>query len=68
MMSHVSKGEILDTVPPRAYRATPPGKKLILDELVAITGYHSKYLIHCCDIPHMPVSGSSGAASEDERR
>ena len=46
MMSHKSKRELLDTVRPRYYKATRPEKKRILDEWVAITGYHRKYLIH----------------------
>lgn len=51
MMSYRSKRELLDTVRARYYKATRPEKTRMLDELVAITGYHRKYLIHLLKHP-----------------
>lgn len=43
MMSQKSKRELLEAVRPRYFRAGRKGKKLILDEFTAATGYHRKY-------------------------
>lgn len=61
MMSYRSKRELLDTVRPRYYKATRVEKKCMLDELVAITGYHRKYLIHLLKHP-------SGSRQRRKRR
>jgi len=46
MMSQQSKRELLDTVRARYRSATRSQKSDQIDGLVAITGYHRKYLIH----------------------
>ena len=45
MMSQRSKRELLETIRPRYLKANKSGKKRILDEFVAATGYHRKYAI-----------------------
>ncbi len=45
MMSQGSKRELLETVQPRYRKARRKEKQKILDEFVAITGYHRKYAI-----------------------
>jgi hypothetical protein len=45
MMSQRSKRELWETIQPRYLRATKTGKKNILDEFIATTGYHRKYAI-----------------------
>jgi hypothetical protein len=45
MMSQKSKRELIEAVRPRYLKANKPGKKRILDEFVACTGYHRKYAI-----------------------
>lgn len=45
MMSQGSKRELIETVRPRYRRAGKKEKGAILDEFVAITGYHRKYAI-----------------------
>jgi hypothetical protein len=45
MMSQKSKRELIEAVRPRYLKANKPGKKRILDEFVASTGYHRKYAI-----------------------
>jgi hypothetical protein len=46
MMSIHSKREVLERVVPRYWAARGVEKRRILDEFVAITGYHRKYAIH----------------------
>jgi hypothetical protein len=45
MMSQRSKREMIETIQPRYMRANKAGKEHILDEFVAVTGYHRKYAI-----------------------
>jgi hypothetical protein len=45
MMSQRSKREMIESIRPRYLRASKSGKKQILDELIATTGYHRKYAI-----------------------
>ncbi len=45
MMSQRSKREMIEAVRPRYLKATKAGKKQILDEFIATTGYHRKYAI-----------------------
>lgn len=43
MMSQQSKRELLEEIHPRYIKAKKPEKKAMLDEFVAMTGYHRKY-------------------------
>ena len=45
MMSQSSKREMIEAIRPRYLKASRAGKKQILDEFVATTGYHRKYAI-----------------------
>lgn len=45
MMSQRSKRELLQAIRPRYLKANKAGKRGILDEFVAATGYHRKYAI-----------------------
>jgi hypothetical protein len=45
MMSQRSKRELIETIHPRYLKANKAGKEQILDEFIAITGYHRKYAI-----------------------
>jgi hypothetical protein len=45
MMSQNSKKELLETIQPRYRKVNKSEKQLILDEFVAITGYHRKYAV-----------------------
>jgi len=45
MMSQGSKKELLETIRPRYRKASKTEKQKILDEFVAVTGYHRKYAI-----------------------
>ena len=45
MMSQNSKQELLETIQPRYRKATKSEKQQILDEFVAITGYHRKHAV-----------------------
>lgn len=45
MMSQGSKRELLETIRPRYRKASKKEKQKILDEFVAVTGYHRKYAI-----------------------
>jgi len=45
MMSQGSKQELLATIQPRYLKAGRKDKQKILDEFVAVTGYHRKYAI-----------------------
>ena len=45
MMSQGSKREMIETIHPRYLRANKAGKAQILDEFIAVTGYHRKYAI-----------------------
>ena len=45
MMSQGSKRELLETIRPRYRKASKKEKQTILDEFVAVTGYHRKYAI-----------------------
>lgn len=45
MMSQRSKRELLATIRPRYRKASKKEKQKILDEFVAVTGYHRKYAI-----------------------
>jgi hypothetical protein len=51
MMSSQGKKELLDTVRTRYRSATRAQKSAQLEQLVAITGYHRKYLIHLLSHP-----------------
>lgn len=51
MMSRQSKREVLDTVRSEYYQASRPQKKVQLDQLVALTHYNRKYLIHLLKHP-----------------
>jgi hypothetical protein len=53
MMSQQSKRELLNTVRSRYRSATRAKKGVLLDELVAMTGYHRKYLIHLLGHPYV---------------
>ncbi|MEI8132776.1 MAG: hypothetical protein WCG34_10100, partial [Leptolinea sp.] len=44
-MFRSSKHEMAETIRPRYLKANKVGKKLILDEFIATTGYHRKYAI-----------------------
>jgi len=43
MMSQRSRRELLEEIRPRYLKAKKSGKKIMLDEFVATTGYHRKY-------------------------
>jgi hypothetical protein len=45
MMSQRSKKELVEAIQPRYLKASKNGKKTILDEFIAATGYHRKYAI-----------------------
>ncbi len=45
MMSQHSKREMIEEIRPRYLKANKAGKKHILDEFIATTGYHRKYAI-----------------------
>ena len=45
MMSQRSKREMIEAIRPRYLKANKAGKKQILNEFVATTGYHRKYAI-----------------------
>jgi hypothetical protein len=45
MMSQRSKREMIETIRPRYLKANKAGKGQILDEFIAVTGYHRKYAI-----------------------
>lgn len=45
MMSQRSKREMVETIHPRYLKANKAGKGQILDEFIAVTGYHRKYAI-----------------------
>ncbi|MDE2107333.1 MAG: DDE-type integrase/transposase/recombinase [Patescibacteria group bacterium] len=45
MMSQRSKREMIATIQPRYLKADKAGKAKILDEFIAVTGYHRKYAI-----------------------
>jgi hypothetical protein len=45
MMSQRSKREMIETIQPRYLKANKAGKAQILDEFIAVTGYHRKYAI-----------------------
>lgn len=45
MMSQRSKREMIEAIHPRYLKANKAGKEQILDEFIAITGYHRKYAI-----------------------
>jgi hypothetical protein len=51
MMSRQSKREVLDTVRSEYYQASRPKKTAQLDQLVALTHYNRKYLIHLLKHP-----------------
>lgn len=52
MMSIHGRREVLEAVVPRYWAARGDEKRRILDEFVAITGYHRKYAIHV--LRHLP--------------
>ena len=54
MMSIRSKREVLERVVPRYWAARGAQKRRILDEFVAITGYHRRYAIHVLRHPPEP--------------
>ena len=57
MMSIHSKREVLERVVPRYWAVRGVEKRRILDEFVAITGYHRKYAIHVLRHPPEPRKG-----------
>ena len=52
MMSQRSKREMIEAIRPRYLKANRAGKKQILDEFIATTGYHRKYAIRV--LKHAP--------------
>jgi hypothetical protein len=52
MMSQRSKKELTEAIQPRYLKASRKGKKQILDEFIAATGYHRKYAIRV--LKHRP--------------
>ena len=61
MMSQRSKREMIETIQPRYLKANKAGKEQILDEFVAVTGYHRKYAIrvlkHGCNPKGLKKAG-----------
>lgn len=53
-MSQRSKREMVETIRPRYLKANKAGKRQILDELIATTGYHRKYAIRVLKHPPKP--------------
>ncbi len=51
MMSQTSKRELLATIRPRYTLGNRTEKQVVLDELVATTGYHRKYAIQVLNHP-----------------
>ncbi len=51
MMSQTSKRELLAAIRPRDTLGSRTEKQLVLDELVATTGYHRKYAIQVLNHP-----------------
>jgi len=51
MMSQTSKRELVAAIRPRYTLGSRPEKQLVLDELVATTGYHRKYAIQVLNHP-----------------
>jgi hypothetical protein len=45
MMSQRSKRELMETIQPRYLKTNKAGKEQILDEFIAVTGYHRKHAI-----------------------
>ncbi len=64
MMSQRSKRELLQVVRPRYLKANKAGKRAILDEFVAATGYHRKYAIRL--LKHGP--GPKGRKKKGRRK
>ena len=65
MMSHRSKRELLDTVRARYCAASRGEKTRMLDDLVAVTDYHRKYLIHLLN--HRPPGRRRGGRRRKRR-
>jgi hypothetical protein len=59
-ISASARRELVQAVAGR-YRIAQPGQKHeILDEFVAITGYHRKHAIRVLNAPHTTTAGFSG--------
>ena len=57
MMSQTSKRELVAAIRPRYTLGSRTEKELVLDELVATTGYHRKYAIQVLNHPPKRLAG-----------
>jgi len=66
-VSQGSKREMIEAVRPRYLKANRAGKEQILDEFIAITGYHRKYAIRILKQGPKPTVRKSRVAEKIPR-